>query len=548
MPVSIVKNKIDEKIWERAKEIAKAQGQEDNYAFITGIFEKIKSAKEKNNSEEFSLDWTEEDNDEVIEELMQQVFPSPGGKYRVAKRFASWFPQHKTYVEPFAGGLACYFNKEPSPVEVVNDLDLDIAGAYKFVRDCSDEDIAKLKRMKWDADKEYFHKLRKADYSNNSDSDKFYRYMYLIKASYGGNRSSFGYKNINTHFLERIPQLKERLKNTHIYNENYLDVLKKYDAEDAFFYLDPPYPDEWPGPESKKTKLWGEQEVKEFVQYLTQCKAKFMVSLNNLEWIRKLFEGHGWQVMTTPVPRTFRLGMKAKYELLVTNYKIEGAPKEHLKVADNEIIVNSEMKQLAESYYSGKYEVGSTEFVDVIMGSLEDYDIVLRKKDSSKEYHLSSIESSEKTFDKNIVEKLPKGEHIMVYKKNGNIMAKTKEGKLFDVQNELKKDMSSDPRDFIIEAFSLTEEENQIVKQTIYATDIFYLNEDLSSKPAIERKKFLKTLSFSSKFKLNPFVVVDNEQVGKAAQLFSKSLNSSGCLIQDYFGGINSLAVVKNGN
>ena len=47
MPVGIVKNKIDEKIWERAKEIAKAQGQEDNYAFITGIFEKIKSAKKK---------------------------------------------------------------------------------------------------------------------------------------------------------------------------------------------------------------------------------------------------------------------------------------------------------------------------------------------------------------------------------------------------------------------------------------------------------------------------------------------------------------------
>jgi len=542
--------KEDEQIWTKAKEIAKAQGQEDNYELITGIFKKIKAFKEKNNAEFIlqDMEWTEADNEEVIEELMQQVFPSPGGKYRVAKRFASWFPQHNTYVEPFAGGLACYFNKEKSQVEVVNDLDPDIAGAYKFVRDCSEEDIQKLKSMKWEADKEYFYNLKQQNFDGKEDIQKFYRYMYLIKASYGGNRSSFGYKNINTHFMERIPALKERLKDTHIYNSDYLEVLKKYDNKDAFFYLDPPYPDEWPGPESKKTKLWGEQEVKDFVGYLTNCEAKFMVSLNNLEWIRKLFEGNGWYVMTTPVPRTFRTGMKAKYELLVTNYKIECEDIDQLRKADNEIIVNSEIKKLSEMIYTGKESESTVESLDAIVGSLDEYDLILKKKVNKSNYALKPA-IIDKEFKKNIIEKLPDGERVIINKSNNVLYIVNSKGESVFFNSKIKRDICSDPRDFVLEGYLFTEKDERIMlqkdfKQILYTTDIFYLNEDISNMNSSERKKYLKTVFFSTKFRLNPFVVVENKDFEKATKLFSKSLNSIGSIIRDYNG--TEFKVIKN--
>ncbi len=35
----------DEKIWQQAKEIAAQQGKENNYAFITSVFKKIKKGK-----------------------------------------------------------------------------------------------------------------------------------------------------------------------------------------------------------------------------------------------------------------------------------------------------------------------------------------------------------------------------------------------------------------------------------------------------------------------------------------------------------------------
>jgi len=46
-----------------------------------------------------------------------------GSKRLVARRLVHCFPAHTTYVEPFCGGAHVFFQKRPSPVEVLNDLD-----------------------------------------------------------------------------------------------------------------------------------------------------------------------------------------------------------------------------------------------------------------------------------------------------------------------------------------------------------------------------------------------------------------------------------------
>ena len=42
-------------------------------------------------------------------------------------------PKHTTYVEAFAGGAQVFFHKEPSKVEVLNDLDRDIVNLYRVL-------------------------------------------------------------------------------------------------------------------------------------------------------------------------------------------------------------------------------------------------------------------------------------------------------------------------------------------------------------------------------------------------------------------------------
>ena len=49
-----------------------------------------------------------------------------GGKQKLARTVLSFMPQHKLYCEPFLGGAAIFFAKEPSQVEVINDTNKEL--------------------------------------------------------------------------------------------------------------------------------------------------------------------------------------------------------------------------------------------------------------------------------------------------------------------------------------------------------------------------------------------------------------------------------------
>lgn len=50
------------------------------------------------------------------------IVPWIGGKRRLAKHILPLFTEHTCYVEPFCGAAALYFLKEPTKVEVINDI------------------------------------------------------------------------------------------------------------------------------------------------------------------------------------------------------------------------------------------------------------------------------------------------------------------------------------------------------------------------------------------------------------------------------------------
>ena len=56
-----------------------------------------------------------------------------GGKSRLSKIIIDAIPAHKTYVEVFAGGAWVFFRKEPSAVEVINDLDKELVSFYRVL-------------------------------------------------------------------------------------------------------------------------------------------------------------------------------------------------------------------------------------------------------------------------------------------------------------------------------------------------------------------------------------------------------------------------------
>lgn len=63
MPANIVKTERDERLWSKAKAQAKEQGREEDWAYVTGIFKRMKSGeggkkKDSDNKKESSIDLT----------------------------------------------------------------------------------------------------------------------------------------------------------------------------------------------------------------------------------------------------------------------------------------------------------------------------------------------------------------------------------------------------------------------------------------------------------------------------------------------------------
>ena len=57
-----------------------------------------------------------------------------GGKQTMAKLIVSLIPEHRLYAEPFAGGLAVFWAKPPSLMEVVNDTNGSVVTFYQVLK------------------------------------------------------------------------------------------------------------------------------------------------------------------------------------------------------------------------------------------------------------------------------------------------------------------------------------------------------------------------------------------------------------------------------
>jgi len=248
-----------------------------------------------------------------------------GGKNRLASKIVELFPEHLTYVEAFCGGAQVFFRKEPSKVEVLNDLNEDI---FNFLRVCQlhYEELVRYLRYAI-VSRRHFDLFEKTAPETLTDIQRAARFFYLQKNCYGGLvlRRNFCASILDgsNYNPEKIPELiskvHERLLHTQLECLPYEDVLKKYDRDSTFFYLDPPY---FNKPYYRFNFV--EEDYVRIAEMLKSIKGKFLMSLNDTPEIRRIFSG--FNIRTIELVYTARKNAGKRYtELLISNYALHPA-------------------------------------------------------------------------------------------------------------------------------------------------------------------------------------------------------------------------------
>lgn len=181
---------------------------------------------------------------------MNALLNYPGAKWGMAKMITALMPPHRSYLEPFFGSGAVLFNKAPSAIETVNDIDGDIVNFFKVLRQQPD-DLARLVELTPYA-RDVFddaHANRGGD-----DLDRAYRFAIRSKMGHGfkayqktgfkldvaGRESAYALR-----YWNQMPQLlitlSERLKAVQIENRPALDLIRRFNYDNVLIYADPPY-------------------------------------------------------------------------------------------------------------------------------------------------------------------------------------------------------------------------------------------------------------------------------------------------------------------
>ena len=182
-------------------------------------------------------------------------FPWLGGKSRMVNTILPLLPPHATYVEPFSGAANILLAKGPSTVEVMNDASGLLVNFFRVLQD-PNQRAALLDRLAYTpyARMEYARALEHLD-----DPDPVMQAWGFFTAqcqgisgggSLGGRKAAnWGYSRTNNQahsfraHVDKLPAIAGRLAEVQIEHGDGVEVIRRWDAPDTLFYIDPPYAD-----------------------------------------------------------------------------------------------------------------------------------------------------------------------------------------------------------------------------------------------------------------------------------------------------------------
>lgn len=249
-----------------------------------------------------------------------------GGKSKLVSQILPLIPPHVCYCEPFIGAGWILFAKKPARVEVINDYDSELVTFWRVIQNHLEEFLrfykyAIISRKIFDLEK-----LKSP--ATLTDIQRAVRYYYLQRLSFGGltvNRH-FGTGTTRASNLvlstmeDTLLDVHWRLQTVTVENLDGCECIRRYDRPGTFFYIDPPY--------FGVSGYAASFKPCDFIRLrasLSGLKGKFILSMNDVPEIRKLFQGFTQKrVVTTYSAANGRSDsdtrVKPRHELLIRNF------------------------------------------------------------------------------------------------------------------------------------------------------------------------------------------------------------------------------------
>ncbi|RUI59380.1 DNA adenine methylase [Pseudomonas aeruginosa] len=221
------------------------------------------------------------------------IVPWMGGKRRMAKHILPEFPEHECYVEPFCGGAAIFFMKEPSKVEVINDFDGEVVNLYRVVAHHLEELV---RHFKWSlVSRKMFEWANMQIPQTLTDIQRAARFFYLQQLCFGAKPTGRTFGTAATtppklnllRIEEKLSEAHLRLARTTIEHLDWQACIRRYDREQTLFYLDPPY---WQT-SGYASGVFPLEQYHAMADLARTVKGRMVISINDHPDIRKVFAG-----------------------------------------------------------------------------------------------------------------------------------------------------------------------------------------------------------------------------------------------------------------
>lgn len=217
------------------------------------------------------------------------------------------------------GAVWVYFGKEPSTIEVINDIDKELINLFKMIKYHSPE-IERLLGYEFSR-RDIFEEYKNYNINYLTEIHRAIRFLYLITQSFVGKGKTYGYGTTTkpsqkVFYKNMLSDIRERLSNTYVENLSFEKIIDKYDREESLFFCDPPY-FETAGYDYEFT----EDDHILLRDKLSNIKGKFILTINDHEKVREWYKDFNIEEVDVNYSISKEKSGRGKYkELIITNY------------------------------------------------------------------------------------------------------------------------------------------------------------------------------------------------------------------------------------